>query len=77
MEKNKADTFGIDGNMWYILWGNNLQEGTPIFKRTLGEIRQAHEDISGKVLSTGNRYIDKLAGADITPEKYTEVFATI
>lgn len=77
MERNKADTFGIDGNMWYLLWGENIQEGTAIFKRTLGEIRSAHQDICDRPLDTGNRYIDVLAAPPTTPEQYSEVFGAI
>ncbi len=60
--------FGIDGNMFYLLWGDNLQSGHSYFARTIGEIRSYHQKCAGRPLLTGNNMVDILASDDKTPE---------
>lgn len=61
-------TFGIDGNKFYLLWGDDLQTGHAFFARSLGEIRDYHLKYAKYPLNTGNHMIDILAGDDKTPE---------
>lgn len=77
MQKNKADTVGIDGNQWYLLWGDNLQTSDSYFARTIGEIRAFHKEHCGRELATGNKWVDFLAHSGVTPEQYQEAYVSL
>ncbi len=62
--------FGIDGDMFYLLWGDNLQAGHSFFARTIGEIRKYHLKYTNRQFLIGNDMIDVLAGDDKTPEDF-------
>jgi hypothetical protein len=50
MKTNPYRTFGIDGNMFYLMSGDDLMMGQNFFARTLGEMRQHVADTSDRRL---------------------------
>ncbi len=70
-------TFGIDGDKFYLLWGDNLQTGHSFFADTIGEIRDYHLKYANRPLKTGNNIIDVLMHKDKTAKEYSEVYATV
>lgn len=64
---------GVDGDKWYILWGENLQDGHSYFARTIGEIRDYHKLRTDLPLNVGNNWIDTLIGNDKTPADIEEL----
>lgn len=65
--KHEVPTIGIDGDQWYILFGDNLQKGHAYFAKTFGEIRKLVEAETGRELGKFNNILDGM-----TAEQYKE-----